>query len=203
MKVRRPVVGLAAAVLLVFPGAGFAQDEAYVPPAEELTEARMIIDAMFPADKREQILIDMGTTMAGQAVSGLMAGPVFEEPGIRAIIEEFVVTDLPGTFKTLFAKHMPQIFEATAVAYTREFTLEELRDISAFARTPSGRRYFISLPKLQSDPLVAAATQAMFADLAPVQKTVGERVGKQVEEYLIANPEVLERLMKAGVGTPE
>lgn len=203
MKVRRPAVGLAAAVLLVFPGAGFAQDEAYVPPAEELTEAKVIIDAMFPADKREQILFDMGTAMAGQAVSGLIEGPIFEEPGIRAIIEEFVVTDLPGTFRTLFAKHMPQIFEATAVAYTREFTLEELRDISAFARTPNGKRYFVTIQKLKSDPLVAAATQAMVADLAPVQKTVVARVEKQVEDYLVANPEVVERLMKAGVGTQE
>jgi hypothetical protein len=110
------------------------------------------------------------------------------------------VADLPKTFRPLFAKNLPQIFEATAIAYTREFTLEELKDISAFARTPSGQRYFISLQKFQSDPAVAKANQDMFADLAPLQQAEGAKLRQQVEQYLIANPDVIRRLEKAGFG---
>lgn len=193
------IAALAGAVCLALPGAAYAQAEPYVPPPEEMAEARVIIDAMFPADKREAIILDIGLAMADQAAAGFMTGPVFAEPGIKALTDKYLAA-LPEMFKPLYAKHLPMIFEATAIAYTREFTLEELRDISAFARTPSGQRYFIALQKFPADPAVAAANQAMFADLAPIQQETVARLRREVEDYLVANPEVLERLSKAGVG---
>ena len=193
---------LCAAALLAAHSIALAQTEPYTPPADEMAEAAVIIETMFPTDKRAQIVIDMATATARQAVAGYSTGPVFEEPGIKAIMESFLA-DLPSTFAPLFAKHLPKIFEATAVAYTREFTLEELRDIAAFARSPSGQRYFISLQKFLGDPAVAAANQAMFADVAVLQKNRSGAVRKQVEEYLMANPDVLERLSKAGVGADQ
>lgn len=199
MKAFRNVLHVTAALLIALPGAAFAQDEAYVPPAEELVEAKVIIEAMFPADKREQVLLDMASSLAQQAASGFMSGPIYEEPGIKAIMDAYIA-DLPDTFRPLFAKHLPQIFEATAIAYTREFTLDELKDISEFARTPSGQRYFISLQKFQSDPAVAKANQNMFVDLAPIQQAAGAKLMQQVEAYLVANPDVIRRLEKAGVG---
>lgn len=200
MIARAAAAALATVLLSALPAAARAQTEAYVPPADELAEASVIIEAMFPPDKREQILLDLAGAVANQAAAGMMTGQIFEEPGIKAIMDAYLA-DLPTNFRPLFAKHMPRIFEATAVAYTREFTLEELRDISAFARTPSGQRYFISLQKFQSDPAVAAANQAMFADLAPLQQAAGARLRKQIEEYLIANPAVIDRLDKAGSGS--
>lgn len=196
-NVARAATAFAAALLSAVPAAALGRAESYVPPADELAEASIIIDAMFPPDKREQILLDLAGAVASQAAAGVMTGQLFEEPGIKAIVDAYLA-DLPTNFRPLFAKHMPRIFEATAVAYTREFTLEELRDISAFARTPSGQRYFISLQKFQSDPVVAAANQAMFADLAPIQQAASARLRQQVEDYLIANPQVLERLQKSG-----
>lgn len=199
VKAFRNVLLVTAALLIALPGAAFAQDEAYVPPAEELVEAKVIIEAMFPADKRDQVLLDMASSLAQQAASGFMSGPIYEEPGIKAIMDAYIA-DLPDTFRPLFAKHLPQIFEATAIAYTREFTLDELKDISEFARTPSGQRYFISLQKFQSDPAVAKANQNMFVDLAPIQQAAGAKLMQQVEAYLVANPDVIRRLEKAGVG---
>ena len=202
MRVAPWAIAFAGLLHFAAPGSLAAQDDSYVPPADELAEARVIIEAMFPSDRREQILLDMATTTAKQAIAGYMTGPAFDEPGIKAIIDSFIA-DLPSTFAPLFAKHLPKIFEATAIAYTREFTLEELRDIAAFARTPSGQRYFISLQKFPSDPAVAAANQAMFADVAVLKKDKSGAVRKQVEEYLMANPDVLERLSKAGVGADQ
>lgn len=199
MRVAVFAIVLLAGAQLAPPGALAAQDAPYVAPAEELAEARIIIEAMLPPDKREQMLLDLAGTVAQQAAAGFMSGPVFEEPGIRAIVDRFIA-DLPTLYRPLFAEHMPKILEATAIAYTREFTLDELRDISAFARTPSGQRYFARMQSLQSDPAVAAANQAMFTDLAPASKAASERMGKEVEAFLKANPEALERLMKAGVG---
>ena len=92
-----------------------------------------------------------------------MIGPMFEEPGIRAIMDRFVA-NLPNTFRPIFAKQLPRIFDATAIAYTREFTLEELQDIARFAQTPNGARYFVNLQKLQSDPAVTAAVRRLGAE---------------------------------------
>lgn len=199
MRVATSAIALAALVHLAVPGSLAAQDGAYVPPADEMAEAQVIIEAMLPPDKREQILLDLATAVAEQASAGLMTGPVFEEPGIKTIMDRYIA-NLPNLYRPLFAEHMPKILEATAIAYTREYTLEELRDISAFARTPSGQRYFIRLQALQSDPAIATANQAMFAALGPIANTAGAQVKQEVEAYLKANPEVIERLRKAGVG---
>lgn len=199
MRLARCAIALAGLVHLASHGSLAAQGEAYTPPADELAEAQVIIEAMLPPDQREQILLDLASTVAKQASAGFMNGPVFEEPGIRAIADRYIA-NLPTIYRPLFAKHMPKILEATAIAYTREFTLEELKDISAFARTPSGQRYFIRTQSLQSDAAIAAANQALFVDLAPIARTEGERVRREVEAYLMANPEVLKRLEKAGVG---
>jgi sugar phosphate isomerase/epimerase len=199
MRVAPCAIALAGLFHLAAPGSLAAQDEPSAPPADELAEARVIIEAMLPPDKREQILLDLASTVAKQASAGFMSGPLFEEPGIKAIVDRFLV-DLPMVYRPLFAEHMPKILEATAIAYTREFTFEELRDIAAFARTPSGQRYFLRIQALQSDPDVAAASSAMFTDLAPIAKAAGLKLGQEAEAYLNANPEALERLRNAGVG---
>lgn len=199
MRVAPYAIALAGLIHVAAPGSLVAQEEPYAPPADELAEAQVIIEAMLPPDKREQILLDLASAVAKQASAGFMSGPLFEEPGIKAIVDDFLL-ELPKVYRPLFAEHMPKILEATAVGYTREFTLEELRDIAAFARTPSGQRYFLRIQALQSDPGVAAANSAMFTDLAPIARTAGLKVGQEVEAYLSANPDVVERLKKAGVG---
>jgi hypothetical protein len=200
MTLLRPgTVLMAAAMAVAFPATAYAQTEDYVAPADELAEARAIMTAMFPEDQREQMILGMAVAMGQQAAAGVMTGPVFEEPGIKAIIEAYLA-ELPQTLRPLFAKHLPSIFEATAIAYTRKFSLDELRDIGAFAKTSSGQRYFANLQTLLSDPAVAAANQAMFNDVGPIQSEQSARIVQQVEAYLIANPDVIERLEKAGMG---
>ncbi len=199
MRVAPYALALVAAVQTITPAALAAQDETYVAPPEELALANVIIEAMYPADKREAMLLELSRSIASQYMAGAMTGPMFQEPGIRAIMDRFVA-DLPDAFRPIFAKQLPRIFDATAIAYTREFTLEELQDIARFAQTPNGSRYFVNLQKLQSDPAIAAANQAYFAELGPLARTMGAEVGKEVETYLRANPDVVERLKKAGVG---
>lgn len=196
MRVATYVLALVGAVHFASPGALAAQDSAYVPPADELAEAKVIIEAMLPADKRDQIILDMAVTVGRQAAAGFMTDPAFKEPGVKAIMDEYL-DNLPNVMRPLFAEHMPKILDATAIAYTREFTLPELQDISAFARTPSGQRYFLNLQKLQSDPAVAQANQAMFTDLRPIQQAATADLLEKVKAYLVANPEVLDRLSGA------
>jgi len=175
-----------------------AQEAQYVAPADELAEAMAIMEAMFPADTREQMMLDLVASMGDQMAAAMMQGPIFEEPGIRAIMEEFLA-ELPETMRPAIVGYLPQMINSTAIAYTREFTLEELRDISAFAATPSGKRYLAKVQSLLNDPAVAETNQAFFEEVSLVQQDKAQEIRQKVEAFLKENPEVLERLQAAGV----
>ena len=192
-----PAVALLAAVS--FAPAVQAQNSDYVPPADELAEAMVIMEAMFPANTREQMMIDTVATMGNQVATSMMTGPIFEEPGLRAIMQEFL-DDMPERMRPVISKFLPQMIKANAIAYTREFTLEELQDIRSFATTSSGQRYFSSVQRMLNDPAVAAVNEKFFADVAELQQEQVQQVQGRVAEYLQANPDVLERLQAAGVG---
>ena len=177
-----------------------AQTDAYTPPADELEEAMAIMDVMFPPDRREQDMLDTAMTMGDQLATSMMTGPVFEEPGIRAIMDEFLAK-MPDIMRPAITKHLPAMIKSTAIAYTREFTLTELQDIRAFASTPSGRRYFSNVQKLLADPVVAEANQTFFSELNAVQQVELQKLQRDVVEYLQANPEVAERLQDAFRGS--
>jgi hypothetical protein len=137
--------------------------------------------------------------MGNQMAASMMTGPSFEEPGIRSIMDDFLLT-LPEIMRPLITKHLPSMIKSTAIAYTREFTLSELQDIRAFASTPSGQRYFASVQSLLADPVVAEANEAFFAEVNAAQQVEVEQLQGRVVQFLQDNPDVVERLQAAGVG---
>ena len=199
MPLKNLAFAAGASALALFTSPALAQSDGYTPPADEMAEAMAIMEVVFPPDTREQTMIDTATTMGNQMAASMMNGPIFEEPGIRAIMDEFL-DSLPEVMRPMIAKHLPSMVKSTAVAYTREFTLEELQDIRAFAMTPSGRRYFTNSQKLLADPAVAKANEAFFADVNAAQQVEVEKLQGKVVEYLQNNPDVVERLQAAGVG---
>ena len=166
-------------------------------PPEEMTEARTIINSTFPEDERDEIFRGMMDNVGGQFAAAAMTDPVFDEPGIRAIMDDFFA-GLSDRLMPLVRKHMPLILEATATAYTNEFTLKELQDIRAFSQTDSGRRYFRRSTSLLSDPAVARANEAYFAELQELRGEVEMEMRQKILDYLAANPDVVDRL-----ATPE
>lgn len=198
MRVARYAIALIAAIQLGSPALA-AQDEAYVPPADELALARVIIEAMFPADRRDQMTLNMSETVTKQFAGIFMKGPIYDDPGIKAIMDRFLA-DLPNTMRPIFAASIPQLLDANAIAYTRRFTLAELQDIAAFAQTPSGQSYFMSLQSLLNDPDIARANQAVFETGRPVIEQEARKVRQEVEAYFTANPDALERIKKASEG---
>jgi len=197
MKLLKTLVFGAGALALATPA--LAQSDNYAPPADELAEAMAIMEVIFPPATREQDMINTATTMGNQMAASMMTGPIFEEPGIRAIMDEFLGT-LPEIMRPLITKHLPSMIKSTAIAYTREFTLEELQDIRAFASTPSGGRYFSSVQSLLSDPAVARANEEFFAEVNASQLVEVEKLQGQVIEFLQNNPDAVQRLQDAGVG---
>lgn len=176
-----------------------AQDADYVAPEDEMAEAMIIMEVMFPVDTRDEMMLDTVRTMGDQMATSMMNGPIFEDPGIRAIMDEFIA-DVPEMMRPAIVEHMPSMIKSTAIAYTREFTLEELQDIRAFATTPSGRNYFGNIQSLLADPAVAATNQEFFAKVSEMQAEQIPVLQQKLAEYLAANPKVIERLQQAGVG---
>ena len=186
-----------SAIALATPA--LAQDAPYTPPEDELVEAQAIMNAMFPPETREDSMLELMASMGSQVADGMMQGPVFEEPGIKAIMDEFVA-EMPVVMRPMLVDYLPKMIDATAIAYTREFTLEELRDISAFASTPSGKRYFSEAQSLLNDPVVAEVNKEFFANVSTVQQAETVKLTQKVQQYLLDNSEVLGRLKAAGVG---
>lgn len=189
----------ASLVLAASLGSTAHAQDTYVPPEDELAEAMAIMDVMFPAETREETMLETAVTMGNQVAASMMTGPIFEEPGLRAIMDEFLA-GLDDLMRPAITKHLPAMMKATAIAYTREFTLEELQDIRAFASTATGERYFSSVQRTLSDPAVAEVNQKFFTDVNTLQQQQVEQLQAQIIEYLENNPEVVERLENAGVG---
>ena len=188
------IAGLAIAVTSLSTSPALAQAEVSLEgiSTDELAEARLIIESMFPAEDQDEIFGGMMDDVGSQFAAAAKSDPIFEEPGIRAIMDDFFA-GLSNRLMPLVRKHMPSILEATAVAYTNEFTLEELQDIRTFAQTESGRRYFRQVTSLLADPAVAAANQAYFAELQRMQGQVRAEIQQKVIDYLTENPDVAER----------
>lgn len=198
-RLRSAALALALGLVSGLPVASSAQSPApdYVAPADELAEARAIMAVMFPPETREQMMLDLVGSITSQFGTATMQGPIFEEPGIKAIMDEFIA-GLPEAMRPMIADYLPRMIEANAIAYTREFTLAELRDIRAFAGSPSGRRYLSSLQGLINDPAVAAVNQQFFAQAGSLQNEQSAIVQAKIKAYLSANPEVIDRLREQG-----
>jgi hypothetical protein len=186
-----PVAGAILAVTT--PAAATAQETPAAQAADpaELAEARAIMEIAFPTAERDETF----GTMAGQFLDQFRRAipDAVTDSGLKAILDAYL-DDLPARLMPMMRVHLPKIIEATAVAYTNEFSLQELEDIHAFARTDTGRRYFSQSAKLVGDPAVAAANTAYMGDLQHLQKTLGEEFMKEVIAYLEEHPEVLEQL---------
>jgi hypothetical protein len=186
-----PVAG--AILAATAPAAATAQETPAAQAADpaELAEARAIMEIAFPTAERDETF----GTMAGQFLDQFRRAipDAVTDPGLKAILDAYL-DDLPARLMPMMRVHLPKIIEATAVAYTNEFSLQELEDIHAFARTDTGRHYFSQSAKLVGDPAVAAANTAYMGDLQHLQKTLGEEFMKEVVAYLEEHPEVLEQL---------
>lgn len=185
--------GLGALLLATLPAPSAAQE---TDPAE-LAEARAIVGVIFPPEERDQMMQGLIEQVAGQIEQAM---PVdvgsLGDPELTALIKQYRAGMLDLIMPTVRA-HLPNIIEATAVAYTREFDLAELRDIRAFAETPSGRRYLSRSTALISDPAVAEANTAYFRELQAVAAPYEAEFRQRMTSYLTEHPEVARKITAA------
>ena len=161
----------------------------------ELTEARAIMEIMFPPAEREQTF----ATLVGQVVDQFrasMPADAITDPQLRAILDRNF-DSIPERLRPTIAKHLPNIIEATASAYTHEFTLAELKDIHAFAQSPSGEHYLKRSAALVGDPDVAAVNTTFFAEVQEIQSAFQQDMIGELSTYIAEHPEAVAGLVSA------
>ena len=154
-------------------------DTAADPAKFEL--ARGIVNASVPDDQTDQMMRQLlGSVL--QMMDSSREFPI-DDPEVRAIYDRRM-KELPDRLMPILNKHLPQIYGAVACAYVREFSLAELTEINAFARTPAGRHFLSQSPKLMTDPDVQKAFQVYMVDVQQMARGFGQEIAMEISDLL-------------------
>lgn len=198
-KIWAPVLGAIAAAAAIGTGsAALAQETSATAPAvaAKLVEANAIIEIMFPAAERERTFDTMVQQILAQFRQGVPQD-VAADPGLKAILDKYY-DSIPVRLKPTIQRHLPKIMAATAVAYTHEFSLDDLKQIHTFAQTDAGRHYLQKANSLIGDPAVAAANTEYLKDIQTDSRQMQSELRDEVIAYVQKHPEVAAKLENAG-----
>lgn len=186
---------VAAALIMIGRPAAAAAVQApatHCDKAAKLAEAHAIIAIMFPPATRDAMVRKLMDQLDAQFRQGTGIGN-FGDPGFNKIVNDALDAMHPRQIEML-QQHMPGLLDASAMAYTRMFTLDELKDVHAFATTPSGARYLQRVVDVMGDPGVAKANADLIADAQKLAISMSGDLKDKLVAYLKAHPEVLEKL---------
>lgn len=160
----------------------------------KLAEAHAIIAIMFPPAQRTRMMDKLMNDLMVPFRNN-MPKAIADDPGLKAIFDDFI-NESQALQRPIIQKDMPQVIEAMAIAYTHEFSLAELRQIHAFALSPTGNHYLSKSLDIAGDPVVIKANTAMVADGQKLMNMLLPEFMAKVLQYVTAHPD-LEKKMKA------
>ena len=146
-----------------------ASASAEAPSADRLDLARRFI----ALTNSPETVMNIVRESSMQAASAEMEG--IEDEETLTLARQGLETML-AELDPQIRRQMPNVLEAYAQAYAREFAADELGQMIAFAETAAGKHYLARYALVDNDPLVIAAHLAMWEELAPTM----ERVRKQL-----------------------
>jgi hypothetical protein len=187
----RTIAAVAGALLLAALATNGAA--ARTTDSAELTEARSIVAIVMPSDRRDQMAEQLIQQFSGQ-VAGALDLEKIGDPGLVSLFDNYRRDLITAMMPTVHA-NLPKIAEAMAIAYTHEFSLAELKDIHAFAETPSGKHYLSRSTAIIGDPTVAAVNTAYVRELQQVAAPKAAEFRARVVAYLRAHPEVAKQVL--------
>ncbi|MCJ2187402.1 DUF2059 domain-containing protein [Novosphingobium beihaiensis] len=171
------------------PAAPAAADAAPQAASESLTLARSIVTTAFPPDSREEMMEKLMTTVVSQ-MKDSMPLDTLTDPGLRKIVTDYL-EGVPGMLRPATSAFIPKQMEAIAQAYTQIFTLAELRDVAAFAHTPSGKTFLQRSTEVLSQPAVAAVNRTYFREAGEISRKGEAQLKAQVIAYIKEHPEAI------------
>lgn len=156
------------------------------PDPERLAIAREIIALGFPPATRPAMLTRASEALMTQMRDGLLRsiGSV-PEPELQRILDRHLERVRTAT-REFNGDGAPAIFEATARAYARNFSHDDLVQIRAFVSTSAGANYLQRSAELLSDPDVAEANRAHMARAFGLMQPLLEEFRREVDAYVAA-----------------
>lgn len=158
-------IALATSTLATAAPTGSAPAEAPAASNQKLDLARQFIALSNPAGDMMGVIRES----ALMTFAELADDP--EEEAVQKEAERRVDAILARAEPTI-KKRMPEVLEAYAQVYAREFSAEELEQLIIFARTPAGRHYIARMAFLDMDPAILDANQALTDELTPIMQQV-------------------------------
>ena len=194
---------LAACLAVSIPAGATAQPTpaAQSDDAAKLAEAHAIINVMFPPATRAQMMDKMISDLTAPIRQSLPMDGI-TDPGLKALFKDYM-DGLFAAQRPLMIRHLPAMTEAMAVAYSHQFSLAQLKDIHAFAQTPSGSDYFSHVMTILGDPAVMKVNSDMIADAQQAAKASAGGFKAKLVAYITAHPEAAAQLQSLGQATPK
>lgn len=136
-----------------------------VDPAR-LAAARALIEMVTPAAQRDAMAVAMAGGLLNNMMRAMASNPQFRaalenDPRVRPIFEAFIKRQQASTVAAV-KQGVPGMTAALASAYARRFDLAQLREMTTFFNTPTGRAYNAMSTTVMRDPDFAAAQQAVL-----------------------------------------
>jgi hypothetical protein len=187
------------AVALIAATPALAQAPAMAPATAEpapvdpvrLVAAKAVIDQIMPPATREQMIEAMiAPTLAtiSQTVTNdpKMAELLGEDSKAQASFTRFMERQNARTMSDL-RRELPAMVEAMSRAYARRFDERQLKEISAFFATPTGKTYLEQSPGIMSDPdvlawqrrLMSKSMSTIHEDIETLSKELGAEFEKR------------------------
>jgi len=153
-------------IAMVPPSASIPQTPEHLALADTLVEVAQVSQAQMK--------------MVPQVVEMLMPMMVRGNEGHA----EEVRTILREEFVSIFTLHQKDMARASRDAFARHLSDQELRDLTAFYRTPTGQHL------IQVQPIITAESMS-----------AGQEIGRRAA--MDAMPHIIERMLKANLKVPE
>ena len=140
-----------------------AQTALAAPPAENLAAARELVQAAKMTDNFKQVLPIL--------VQNLKQTVVQNRPEVEKQYEA-----LMPRFNQAAAQRLNELSDAMAAIYARNFSVDELHDITAFFRSPTRQKYLQLVPSLTQQSMAAGQQfgQEIMQEL--------QRLGGQIQQ---------------------
>lgn len=158
--------------LMATPDAAETPSQAEIPDAasaERFLLARKFVALAQPASERMDSLRGYAAMAAYQGLEDPE-----DEKALHAAEQK--QEQILARLDPIIQKRMPQLLDAYAHAYAREFSAEELEQLIAFAQSPAGKHYVTRAFTAESDEAVLGIHQTIAEELGPVMRDIAKEV---------------------------
>jgi uncharacterized protein len=161
MRLLRPLVAL---VLLV----GLSGNAPEETPSPEALQAATELLSILSADMTKQL--------ASMLTNGFW--PAIEQRAHAQAIDDATLSDLRKEFEQILNNALADAIKGAPAIYAQHFTASELKELTAFYRTPTGAKTLVEMPKVTGE--FAASLMPRLND---IQKQMSDAFDKTLRAH--------------------